>query len=48
MLFFFDLIMPKMDGLTVMEKMGQDSTVVKRRVFYCDHSGWPGKDHGTL
>ena len=28
-----DLIMPKMDGLTVMEKMGQDSTVVKRPYF---------------
>ena len=28
-----DLIMPKMDGLTVMEKMGQDSTVVKRPDF---------------
>ena len=28
-----DLIMPKMDGLTVMEKVGQDSTVGKRPYF---------------
>ena len=28
-----DLIMPKMDGLTVMEKVGQDSTVAKRPYF---------------
>ena len=28
-----DLIMPKMDGMTVMEKVGQDSTVGKRPYF---------------
>lgn len=28
-----DLIMPKMDGLTVMEKVGQDSSVSKRPYF---------------
>ena len=28
-----DLIMPKMDGLTVMEKVGQDKTVGKRPYF---------------
>ena len=28
-----DLIMPKMDGMTVMEKVGQDSSVGKRPYF---------------
>ncbi len=41
-----DLIMPKMDGLTVMEQVKQDSVGQQTSVFYCDHSGRPGKDYG--
>ena len=37
-----DLIMPKMDGISVMEMIGADKTV---EFYYCN-CDWTGEDHG--
>lgn len=39
-----DIIMPKMDGLTVMEQCSHDQTV-RNAVFYCGFGSGAGKDH---
>ena len=40
-----DLIMPKMDGISVMEMIGADKTVKKQPNYYCN-CDWTGEDHG--
>ena len=40
-----DLIMPKMDGLTVMDRINHDKTVQQASVFYRNHSSWARKDY---
>ena len=39
-----DIIMPKMDGITVMEKLNEDPSVRKRPAYYYIGSR-PGTDH---
>ena len=41
-----DIIMPKMDGLSVMEKFSHDTSGSKVPVFYRSIRSWTGKDHG--
>lgn len=41
-----DIIMPKVDGLTVMEKVNQDSSMKKTSCIYCDFCGRTGKNYG--
>lgn len=41
-----DLIMPKMDGISVMEMIGADKTVKKTAEFYYCNCDWTGENHG--
>ena len=41
-----DLILPKMDGLSVMDQVNNDQELEKASGFYCDHGNRTGTDHG--
>ena len=39
-----DIIMPKLDGLAVMDRINHEENI-KKPGLYCDLSGEPGEDH---
>lgn len=41
-----DIIMPKVDGLTVMERVGKDCTIKKHPGIYCSIRSRTGTDYG--
>ena len=40
-----DIIMPKVDGLTVMEKVNQDNSIKKLSCIYCDFRSRSGNNY---
>ena len=40
-----DIIMPKVDGLSVMERSSHDGKSEKGAVIYCSFSSWTGADY---
>lgn len=41
-----DLIMPKLDGLEVMQQVNKDMSAEETTRIYCDFCHWKGKHHG--